>query len=185
MDVRVHGKNLQINDRLREVAERKVEHATRFFDSGHTVADVEFSQEHNPRLVGERFRVQVTAQVAGQLVRVEGAAPDDASALDLAMEKFEQQLRRLKDRLITRSRTDEHKHLNLPDYSVEEDEEEAGVPPIVRVKQFIMKPMSAEEASLQMEMLGHNFFFFLNAQTDLPSVLYRRRDGSLGLIEPA
>jgi putative sigma-54 modulation protein len=183
MKVQVHGRNLQLSEALREAAQRKVQHAARFFDNDHTVVDVEVSEEHNPRLAGERFRIQITAPVAGQVVRVEAAAPDDESAVDLAVNKFEEQLRRLKDRLITRSRTDEHKRLNLAEPPV--DEEEGTGPQIVRVKQFVMKPMTPEEASLQMEMLGHNFFFFLNAETGLQSVLYRRRDGSLGLIEPA
>lgn len=184
MDVLLHGKNLQISEPLRETAERKIRHAARFFDEDHATVDVEFIEEHNPRLAAERHRIQITAPVAGQVIRVESAAPDQESALDVAVDKFEEQLRRLKDRLITRSRTDEHKRLNVPDLS-DEIEEEPAFPEIVRVKQFVMKPMTPEEASLQMEMLDHSFFFFLNAETDLASVLYRRRDGSLGLIEPA
>ncbi|MDH3306237.1 MAG: sigma 54 modulation/S30EA ribosomal C-terminal domain-containing protein, partial [Acidimicrobiia bacterium] len=97
----------------------------------------------------------------------------------LAVDRFEQQLRRLKERLVQRSRKPRVQPVSM--VPTEED----GEPEIVRVKQFTMKPMNTEEAVLQLEMLGHDFFFFRNADNDLPSVLYRRRDGAYGLIEPA
>lgn len=184
VEIQVHGKHHQVGDHFRETARKKVEHAARFFEIDPLAVDVEVAEERNPRLAGERFRVEITAPVAGHVVRVEAASVDEEAALDLAVEKFEGQLRRVKDRLITRSRTDEHKRLNHQAPEVE-TEEEASVLRIVRTKQFVMKPMSPEEAALQMDMLGHTFFFFLNSETDHPSVLYRRRNGSLGLIEPA
>lgn len=181
MEVRVHGKNMQVREELAEIATDKVGHAGRFFD-GTFSADVEFEVRHNPRLADERIAVEITSLAAGQIVRVVASAFDDRAALDLAVDKFEGQLRKLKERLIQRSRTSDHKHLNeAPSGS---DEETQDAPQIVRTKRFSMHPMTPEEAALQMEMIGHDFFFFLDAETGRHCVLYHRKDGQLGLIEP-
>lgn len=183
MDVKMHGRNFHIEDRFRELAETKIARAAKFFD-GVGSADVEVTEERNPRIADERFRVEITAAAAGNVVRVAGAAGTAEAALDVSAERFGQQMKKLKGRLITRSRRGENKHLNEPADLVEEDPEPEGLE-IVKVKQFVMKPMTPEEAALQMETLGHDFFFFQNADSDLPSVLYRRRDKAFGLIEPA
>lgn len=182
MKVRVHGSNMRVAEHVRQIAEEKVRHAGRIFDAGGSSADVEFTEEHNPRLVDEKFRVEITTHQAGHTVRVESSASDDIAALDIALDKFERQLRRLKERLMQRSRNAEKKHLNTPT-SPSDDEFDAG-PRVVRTKRFEMRPMSVDEAVLQMEMLGHAFFFFLDANTGNHCVLYHRRDGTLGLIEP-
>ncbi len=182
MDVRVHGKNMRVEEEVTDVALDKIGHASRIFDDG-SVADVEFSERKNPRSAGERFRVEITSHTAGHTVRVESMAPDAFAAVDLAAEKFERQLRRLKERLIQRSRNRDHKPLNVPTPASDEDEED-GPLSIVRTKRFEMRPMTAEEAGLQMEMLGHDFFFFLDAESGKYCVLYHRDDGDLGLIEP-
>ncbi|MDX1691136.1 MAG: ribosome-associated translation inhibitor RaiA [Acidimicrobiia bacterium] len=179
MEVRVHSTRMNVSDDLRTLAEEKVEHASRVFD-GATFADVEFTEEQNPRLSDERYRVEITASAASHTVRVESAAFDDRAALDTAVDKLERQLRKLKGRLIARNRQPVEKHLNTPLETSEEEDELR----IERVKQFIVKPMSPEEAALQMDLLGHNFYFFLNAETDRYGVIYRRRGGTLGLIEP-
>jgi putative sigma-54 modulation protein len=182
MDVKVHGKNVHVTDEMREAATSRVQHAGRIFDDGGS-ADVEFIERHNPRLAGERFQVEITSLTAGHTVRVEASAPDDRTALDLAVDKFERRLRRLKERLIQRSRKAGNKHLN--DDGASSDESSGDGPLILRTKRFPMRPMTAEEAALQMEMLGHDFFFFMDAETGGYRVLYHRQDGSLGLIEPA
>jgi len=117
-------------------------------------------------------------------VRVESSESDERAALEAAVDKFERQLRRLKERLIGRSRQPADKELNAQPPGVEEDHGAADEIRIDRVKRFAVKPMTPEEAALQMDLLGHGFFLFLNGETDLYSVLYRRRDGSYGLIEP-
>lgn len=180
MDVKLRGKNFQFDERFAEVARTKVSKAARFFN-GLASADLEIAKEMNRR-VADPFRVEITSRAAGSTVRVEAAGPTAEAALDIATEKFGIQLRRLKERLIDRSRKGGDKRLNTVSTDVEE---ETNGPLIVRVKQFVMKPMTPEEAALQMEMLGHGFFFFHNAESDMSSVLYRRRDGSYGLIEPA
>ncbi|MFQ5966387.1 MAG: ribosome hibernation-promoting factor, HPF/YfiA family [Acidimicrobiia bacterium] len=182
MEVRVHGRHLHVDSALQEAAQAKVSHAARMWE-GAATADVEFTEEQNPRITSERFRVEITTGGGGRFVRVHAVAESPEAALDLAVGKFERRLSKLKGRLIARSRRT-NKELNLRS-SDTENQVESPDPAIVRTKQFVLKPMTPEEAVLQIEMLGHSFYFFQNAETDLPSVIYRRRDGAYGLIEPA
>jgi putative sigma-54 modulation protein len=182
VEIRIHGTHMTVDNELRQMAEDKVANAGRVFDDAQ-FCDVEFSEEHNPRMADERFRVEITATAAGHTVRVEAAESDERAALDSAVDRFERNLRRLKERLITRHRRGE-KRLNERSSGVEEDNEQDRTLVIERVKQFAVKPMTPEEAALQMETLGHSFYLFLNADTDRYGVLYRRRGGTLGLIEP-
>lgn len=177
MDVRLHARNTELDDGFRETALEKLRRAVKVFDGAGDV-DLELSEEHNPRLANEKFRVELTAPAGHRTVRVVSTAATPEAALDDAVDRFARQLRRLKEKLIDRSR-------RAPEPAVADDGGTPSEPEVVRVKQFVMKPMTVEEAALQMELLGHDFFFFLNASTDRQSVLYRRRDGHLGLIEPA
>lgn len=180
MTVRVHGRNMQVSDPTKEVAEERVKHAGRIFDDGGNV-DVEFTERQNPRQVDDRYRVEITSTAAGNIVRIEAEAAEPRAALDIAAERYERQLRRLKERLIQRNRGG-NKGLNHPDGQSDVEKDRDAV--IVRTKRFEMKPMTAEEAALQMEMLGHDFFFFLDGESGKHCVVYHRRDGHVGLIEP-
>lgn len=183
MNVRVHTRHVSISDGFRATVEKKVGNASRIFDSV-SVVDVELSEERNPRLAPEKCRVEITAGAVGNnVVRVESASDTMENALDLAVDRFEKQLKKLKDRLVSRSRQRARRSTPPPGAPapLEPDDDLE----IVRTKQFVMKPMTAEEAVLQLELLGHNFFLFNNVDTDLTSVVYRRRDGAYGLIEPA
>lgn len=179
MTVRVHGRNMQVSDEVKTIAEDRVRHAERIFDDGGAV-DVEFTENRNPR-VDERISVEITTKVAGHIVRIEADAADERSAIDAAADRYERQLRKLKERLIQRNRV-ANKELNPTGGSSDVSSDRGGG--IVRTKRFAMKPMTAEEAVLQMEMLGHDFFFFLDAESNRHCVVYHRRDGNVGLIEP-
>ena len=181
VEVRVHATRMTLPDPVRRLAEEKILHATRVFGDGAQI-DVEFAEEHNPRLADGRFRVEVTSVMAGQVVRVEAAGGDPRSALDLVVDKYETRLRRLKERLISKHRRGGEKRLNGEASGDEEPDDHALR--IERIKRFVVKPMTPEEAALQMELLGHSFYLFLNAETERYGVLYRRRGGNLGLIEP-
>ncbi|MEE8456639.1 MAG: ribosome-associated translation inhibitor RaiA [Acidimicrobiia bacterium] len=180
MTVRVHGKNMKVPSDMREFAAERVGHAGRILDDGGDV-DVEFTVSHNPRRADGKFRVEITTNTAGHIVRVEAEAAEERTAVDLASDRYERQLRKLKTKLIQRNRVS-NKDLNHVSSQSDEDDDR-GVE-IVRTKRFLMKPMSAEEAALQMDLLGHEFFFFLDADADRHCVVYRRRDGNVGLIEP-
>lgn len=179
MEVKLHSRNTSLDEKFRQAAESKVTHAARYFEQI-VIADVEISEEQNPRLAPEKYRVEITCQAAGHTVRVEAAEATPENALDLAIARFEKQLRRLKDRMVRRTRS-----AKAPEpvaEAVPEDDDELL---IVRTKQFVMKPMSPEEAVLQLDLLSHEFFLFENADTSRLSLVYRRRDGAYGLIEPA
>lgn len=183
MEIRVHAKHMDLSDELRGLAEEKVAHAVRVFDGAVTFIDVEFTEEQNPRLTDERYRLEITSTVAGQVVRVEAAESDARTVIDTATDRFARRLRRHKKRLITLHRRGE-KRLNDTPEPVEDEDTDDRALIIDRVKRFEVKPMTTEEAALQMEMLEHSFYLFLDADTDRYCVLYRRRGGSLGLIEP-
>lgn len=176
MEIVVTGRKVDLEETERERIQDQMEHAARVFEQGIGRIDVEVIEEANPRNADGRFVVEATASVAGQIVRIEASAPTLANAVDDAVDRFTRRLRRLKERMITRNRQTE---------DVAPAPEENPSDEIVRVKQFVMKPMTLDEAVLQMDMLGHAFFFFLNADTETHNVIYRRRDGRLGLIEPA
>lgn len=184
MDVRVHGKNMQVDEATRRLADEKVRHAGRILDGGGS-ADVEFAERTNPRRSDGRFSVEITSHTKGHTVRVEADAADDRAALDLAVEKYERQLRRLKERLIQRSRPQGERVPNGAEPAPTVPVQTESAPHIVRTKTFEMRPMPVEEAILQMELLGHDFFFFLDADNGKHCVLYHRKDGALGLIEPS
>lgn len=181
MNVRIHGRNTEVTDDIRDLAQEKVDHAARIFDDISEV-DVEFSENGNPRQSDARYRVEITSKAGSQIVRVESSAFDARAALDTASDKYERQLRKLKERLIQRSRKASHKDLNPLVQPVDEQHDRDAM--VVRKKTFELRPMSVEEAALQMEMVGHDFFVFLDADTGKQSVLYNRRGGDLGLIEP-
>ncbi|GIU92200.1 MAG: ribosomal subunit interface protein [Acidimicrobiia bacterium] len=176
LDIELHTRNTSVDDVFRETVVEKLSRAARFFPQLGSV-DVEIIEEPNPRRSEDRFRVELTTSAAGRVIRVESAAPQPEAALDDAVDRFARTLRRWKEKLID-------SHRQAPS---EADSRRRPVPenPVVRTKQFVMKPLTVEEAAMQMDLLGHDFFFFLNAETDKHSVLYRRRDGRLGLIEPA
>lgn len=176
MEIVLHGRNVDLTESQRQDIERRVEHATRVFEQAVDKVDVEVFESANPRRSEERAIVELTASVSGRIVRIEAAATTLEAAVDDGIDRLTRQLRRLKERLIDRRRRVDDSPPAPPDTDPDE---------IYRVKQFVMKPMTIEEATLQMDMLGHSFYFFQNADTDRYGVLYRRRDGRLGLIEPS
>jgi putative sigma-54 modulation protein len=187
VDIIVKGKNCDVPARLKEEAVARVEHATRFFDRLLGVEMV-FSEEHNPR-IPEPAVVEVTARTKGHHIRAEGAAADHRDAIDVAVTRFERQLVRYKARLVDRRKRGgpavPSSNGLVP--AVEESRSEPAppveLPRIVRRKAFELSPMLPEDAAWQLELLGHDFYLFTNAATDRYSVVYRRRDGELGLIE--
>lgn len=190
MDIIVKSKNCDVAGRMKEEAVAKVEHATRIYDRLLGVEMV-FSEEHNPR-IAEPAVVELTARTKGHHIRAEAAAPDHRAAVDIAIARFETQLRRYKARLVDRSRrrgrapvgAAANGHALPPEPGSAVPEAEPG-PRIVRTKTFELTPMLPEDAAWQLELLGHDFFVFSNAATGRCSVVYRRKDEDFGLIEAA
>lgn len=131
------------------------------------------------------YACEVTLQAKHQTLRSEERSNDLGNAVDSSLDKLERQLHRHKGRLLSRSRAgDREIPPPLVDFQPDEPEEEFETPRVVRVKRIALKPMSPEEAALQMELLGHDFFVFRNDETDDLNVVYRRLNGDFGLILP-
>jgi putative sigma-54 modulation protein len=180
MQIVFTGKHLEVTPALREYAETKLLKLSRFFDH---VQEIHVTES----ILRGQHIVEVTMKVDGTLIRAEERSADMYSSLDLVVAKLERQLSRYKERFITRTHESlggqkpaEAAAANAP---VPADEEELE-PEIVRTKRFAVKPMVPEEATMEMELIGHDFFVFRNSESNEVNVIYRRRDGNYGLIEP-
>lgn len=194
VDIIVKSKNCEVPGKLKEEARSKVAHATRFFDRLDGVEMV-FSQEANPR-IAEPAVVEITARTKGHHIRAQGAGEDHRSAVDVAVGRFERQLSRYKARLVDRRRGAGRPApapaagalaTAAPGPQAADDGQDSAEtrPRIVRTKRFTLTPMLPEEAAWHLELLDHDFYVFINAADGRQNVIYRRRDGDLGLIEPA
>jgi ribosome hibernation promoting factor len=193
MDIVVRGKNVDVPPRLRKLAREKVRKISRFtHDAGRV--EVEFSELRNRR-VSDNQVCEVIVHLKRNFVKAHAAASELAAALDLVLDKVEHQVARIKEKRVTRTHAPRRNRAASGDVDVlsaphrsdagdDDDDEDAGiVNRIVKTKRLTMKPMVPEEAALQMDLLGHDFFLFTNAENGHAAVLYRRRDGNLGLIE--
>lgn len=177
------GRNLEITEALRGYVEKKMARLDRYFD-GEMEAKVVLSLASSPH-VEKKAKAEAQVNLPGGMVRVEEADKDLYEAIDRMVDRLEIQIKRYKERrFIGRRHTTLGPQAPEPLSRKSTETEEEG-PQIVRVKRFAMKPMTPEDAVFQMEALGHDFFVFRNAETDEISVVYRRKDGHYGLIEPA
>ena len=185
MDVVIRGKNVKVSESLRSAAQ---EHLTKLdrYANGFARAEVDFSEERNPR-ISENQKCEVLVHVKGHLLKAHASASEPFAALYAVCDKVEHQVKRLKDKRVDRShpRRFRSQRIEMPPVGDEEEAEEAEPARIVKTKEFTIKPMTAEEALLQMDLLGHDFFLFTNSDSGRPSVIYRRNDGNFGLIEAA
>ena len=189
MDVLVKGRNIFVTPALEEYALEKVERVSKFFDSerSDSRAEVELIHERNPSVV-EAEVAEATLFINGTVLKAREASADMYASIDKMADKLERQVRRYRGRQIDRWQG-QVKNAQTPPEGPEEPitaGEEANLEArIVRTKQFQMKPMGAEEAVLQMDLLDHDFYVFTSAESGEINVVYRRRDGNYGLIEPA
>lgn len=177
MELRLTGKNIEITDSVRNYVESKLGRLLRHFPNLDEV-EVEIDAE-STKSRQDRYVAQMTINSKGTILRGEERAPDIMTAVDKVADIMDRQINRYKGRLYDRGRGAAPVREAAP---IESSELEAGR--LVRRKQFQVKAMSPGEAAEQMELLGHNFYFFLNSTSGKYNVLYRRRDGDYGLIEP-
>jgi putative sigma-54 modulation protein len=190
LKVTVTGRNMAVTDALDEYASEKVGHLERYLDRLAGIAVVLGTE--NARRPSERYTAEATAIIKGRTVRAQVADANMYAAIDAVTDKMHQQLTRLKERTRDHKRgdspeivgTDVESGIVLP-LDVDEDGDDEQEPRIVRTKQFLLKPMFSDEAIEELEALDHEFFVFLNAENEQVSVIYKRRDGNFGLIEPA
>ncbi|MBC8590060.1 ribosome hibernation-promoting factor, HPF/YfiA family [Wansuia hejianensis] len=169
------GKNMEVTDALREVTEKKLSKLDKYFQKD-IEGNVTFSTQKNRKII------EVTINLPGTIIRAEESSDDMYASIDKAVDILERQIRKYKTKLQKRYQKGETiRFENIVELTQGKEDHK---PKLVRRKRFNLKPMSHEEAILQMELLRHNFFVFLDADTDDVSIVYRRKDGDYGLIEP-
>ncbi|RKD21853.1 ribosomal subunit interface protein [Ammoniphilus oxalaticus] len=180
MKYTIRGENVEVTPALKEHVEKKVGRLERYFDDIPPTMEAIVTMQV---LRGEHT-IEVTIPAPGVILRAEETRDDMYAATDLVVEKLERQIRKHKTKVNRKFRQDGSlKQLFAEHVEGVEAEDEVNIE-IVRNKRFDLKPMDVEEAAMQMDMLGHNFFVFTNADNNHVSVVYKRRDGRYGLIEP-
>jgi putative sigma-54 modulation protein len=182
MKINIRGENIEVTPALRDYVEKKLSKLERYFEAPLT------SEVHVTLSVGKELQnVEVTVPITGGLLRAEERATDMYASIDLVVDKLERQIRKHKTKVNRKIRLDGGLKNYFRDAESASgaglDEEESFE--LVRTKRFTLKPMDVDEAILQMNMVGHNFFVFANSDTEQVNVVYRRNDGKYGLIEPA
>jgi ribosome hibernation promoting factor len=184
MEIVVVGKHAEIDAALRAMTTDKIERIGKFASDVRRI-DVEY-QHHATRRAEDSHSCEILVHVNQHLVKGTAAAVEYGPAFDVALDKVEEQLRRLHERRVGRRNGAKARGARPeggePDAEALAEGVEADAL-VVKTKQFSVKPMDVEEAALQMDLLGHDFFLFTSAGSGRASVLYRRRDGRLGLIE--
>ncbi len=173
MRIITSGKNMEVTDALKDTVERKLGKLGKYFQKD-TEVQVTLNVEKN------RHIIEVTIPFDGVIIRGEECTDDMYTSIDKAVDKLERQINKHKSKLEKRFRGSRMVFENIE----ANGKEDLDSPKVVRTKRFAMKPMPVEEAILQMELLGHSFFVFSNGDTDEVNVVYRRKDGNYGLIEP-
>jgi putative sigma-54 modulation protein len=176
----VKGKNVEVPDRVRTYAERKLHRLERLLDD-RTDAIVEFSNEMH-RSASDAHIAEVTLVIDGRTLRSHAVGISYQAALDEVVDKVERQAVDHKEKPRLRARPEEEKRIlrDIADGTADRDHERR----IVKVKRFAIEPMFDEDAVAAMEELGHQFYVFVNAETERVAILYARDDGDLGMIEP-
>ena len=185
MRTTIRGKNLTVSDKDRAYIERKMRRLDRMLDD-RTEADVELRLEGNPK-ISDSHIVGVTLSTAGQSVHSMAAAATFKVAADEVIDKLERRTVEARQRPRDRRRHAQERHVEaslLATVAKERDVDEDDTR-VVKIKRFAIEPMFEEDAITRMEELGHAFFIFVNAENERIAVLYQRRDGRYGLIEPA
>lgn len=174
MKYTIVGKNIEITSGLRGAIEDKLGKLEKYFTPD-TNVNVTLSVDK------ERHKIEVTIPVKGKIIRSEQVSNDMYVSIDLVEEIIERQLKKYKNKLI-----DKHQEAsaNFKREFIEKDYVDDDEVKIERTKSFDIKPMYPEDACIQMELLGHNFFVFVNAETDDINVVYKRKGGTYGLLEP-
>ncbi|MCI8407798.1 MAG: ribosome-associated translation inhibitor RaiA [Lachnospiraceae bacterium] len=169
----ISGKNIDVTEGLKEAIYEKIGKLERYFTDD-TEVHVTFGVEK------ERQKIEVTIPMKGNIIRAEQESTDMYVSIDLVEEIIERQLRKYKNKIVEKKQSGS----GLNQAFIEEDIPDDEQIEIIRSKRFAVKPMDAEEACVQMELLGHDFYVFRNAETDEVNVVYKRKKNSYGLIEP-
>ena len=174
MNYMISGKNIDVTEGLKQAVYDKLGRLEKFFNED-TNAQVTFSVEK------ERQKIEVTIPMKGHIIRAEQVSDDMYVSIDMVVEIIERQVTRYKKRIIDQEQDAAYFQNQFLE---EEDDTDGDDISIIRSKRFAVKPMYPEDACVQMELLGHNFYVFRNAETDEVNVVYKRKGNTYGLIEP-
>lgn len=183
LNFNIRGENIEVTEAIRNYVEKRVSKLERYFDSERVP---EATAHVNLKVYSDKTaKVEVTIPLPYIVLRAEETSHDLYASADLVVDKLERQIRKYKTRINRKNREGSLDTREAAVFLNNVDAEEEAVPEfeIVRTKSFSLKPMSSEEAILQMDMLGHSFFIFEDAETNATSIIYRRKDGKFGLIE--
>jgi putative sigma-54 modulation protein len=180
MDIVVKGRRMEVRPDIKAYAEEKIGKVTKILNGMVMSIEVELYHERN-RSIDKDMVAEATIYTKGPVIRARESASDMKAAIDLVAGKLERQAQRYKGKLVDKKA---HGAVSAVPAPVEDEEEEEEPRVIVKKKRVDLKPMAPEEAIMQLELLGHDFFVFSSAETAQVSVLYKRRDGDYGLIEP-
>lgn len=173
MRFKLVGKNIDITPAIRSAVEEKIGKLEKYFTE-----DTEVTATLS--VIRELQKIEVTIPMKGTILRAEQESTDMYVSIDLVEEVIERQLKKYKKKII-----DKHQSAAaFSDFFINEEPVEEGQIEIVKVKKFDIKPMDPEEACVQMELLGHSFFVFINSETEKTAVVYKRKNGTYGMIEP-
>ena len=179
MDYILKSRNVELNDEIREYVEKKIKARVEKFDDKIIKIEIEFSLEKNPS-INLNNKIVVTIFTPRAVIRATDYGVDFFEAIDRVNNKIERQVKKYKNKIIQKVR-------KVPEVKIDGEELEENLEDlktIVKAKKFEIKPMTPDEASLQMELIGHDFYVFVNAETGKTAVLYKRKDENYGLIEP-
>lgn len=183
MEITVSARGIEVTEALRATVDEKIGRLSRYVE-GMDHAEVHFREERNPR-IADKVVSEITLEGHGHVLRSKVAAPDAYAAIDIAEEKLERQLRKLKTRVIQRR----HKGPTTSELDAVAIDAAAPVaepePVIVRTKKYVLTPMTPAEAAVQLDLVDHDFWFFKNVETGRTAVVYLRTDGDVGLIDDA
>jgi putative sigma-54 modulation protein len=179
MRLQVKGRNLEVSDQIRKYAEDKLGKLDRLVKDP-TRIELELAVEKNPSISNNQV-AEATVWTKGPVLRARETSEDMKASIDQLVDKLERQVKRYRDKRRPRKHD---RHDAVPPEPARPETPEEGTTTIVKTKQFAIKPMAPDEAVLQLELVGHDFFVFRNAESDEINVVYRRRDGNYGLIEP-
>lgn len=174
MKVTVIAKNIELTQALKEIVQKKISKLEKYFE-------VEVEAKATLSVQKNRQIIEVTIPFNGAILRSEESTDDMYKSIDLVEDKLERQIRKQKTRL-SRKNNGSLKFAAFNDSKVESNEDDEGS--LVKVKKFGVKPMDSEEAILQMDLLGHNFFVYQDSESSKVNVVYKRKDGNYGLLEP-
>ena len=174
MKVTVIAKNIELTQALKEIVQKKISKLEKYFE-------VEVEAKATLSIQKNRQIIEVTIPFNGAILRSEESTDDMYKSIDLVEDELERQIRKQKTRL-SRKNNGSLKFAALNDSKVESNEDDEGS--LVKVKKFGVKPMDSEEAILQMDLLGHNFFVYQDSESSKVNVVYKRKDGNYGLLEP-